>query len=104
MNSSFPSSRSLRSRGSALLTVMIFTFVMALLLASILGWSITEYRFNVRTAYLIEAHNAAEAVSEYGAAQVEYLASNISPTPSMDPASGQTVDFQHNPLQLPFVV
>jgi hypothetical protein len=83
---------------------MIFTFVMALLLASILGWSITEYRFNVRTAYLIEAHNAAEAVSEYGAAQVEYLASNISPTPSMDPASGQTVDFQHNPLQLPFVV
>jgi len=88
-----------RSRGSALITAVIFTFVTSLLMASILGWAVVERRLNARAAYLNEARNAAEAVCEYGAAQVKYAATNLTPVPSFEPNAPGLVT--NSPLQLP---
>jgi hypothetical protein len=57
-------------RGSALVTVMLFSFVLLTLAGSVMQWSITERRLNSRSGYWLEARNAAEAVSEYGCYQV----------------------------------
>jgi len=59
-----------RERGSALLTVLLFTFLLISLGASIMGWSLSERRLNMRNARWLEARNAAEAVAEYGCYQV----------------------------------
>jgi hypothetical protein len=73
---------------------MIFTVILFLLAGSILGWSLTERRLNMRHAYLLEAHNAAEAVAEYGASQIVSRFNSYAIPPSMNPA-GST------PLVLP---
>lgn len=55
-----------RQRGSALITVLIFSFVLLTLVASVMQWSVSERRLNTRSASWLEARNAAEAVAEYG--------------------------------------
>lgn len=88
MNSSRSFSSLRRSRGSAFLTVLIFTFIMVMLVASVLGWSLTERRLNTDNGYWLEASNAAEALAEYGLSQVARLYdSNPAPSNSyFDPA------------------
>ena len=59
-----------RRRGSALLTVILFTIVMLILVESVLKLSLSERRLNSGTSNWLEARNAAEALAEYGFAQV----------------------------------
>lgn len=74
----------LSRRGSALLSVVVFTTVALLLVASLLNWGMTERRLNYRNALRLEARNAAEALAEYGFAQIrEKMASRSSVT--LDP-------------------
>ena len=58
------------TRGSAFITVVILTTVLFLICASILGWAYTERKLNYRSSLRLEARNAAEAVAEYGFAQI----------------------------------
>jgi Tfp pilus assembly protein PilX len=81
-------------RGSALVTVLLFTFLLAAIVASILQWSLTERRMNVRSGYWFEARNAAEAVAEFGASQIATQFSNAASPPSFDPGGS-------SPLVLP---
>jgi hypothetical protein len=67
-----------RRRGSALVGVIIFVSLILLIVASVMGYSITERRLNLREALRLEARNAAEAVSEYGVSQVRQLMENRS--------------------------
>ena len=60
-------------RGSALVTVMMLGLALILIVTSILGYSLNERRLNYREAMRLEARNAAEAMSEYGLAQVRQL-------------------------------
>lgn len=60
-------------RGSALVTVIIFSMMVMLVVTSTLGYSLNERRLNHREALRLEARNAAEAISEYGLAQVRQL-------------------------------
>lgn len=64
------SSPARRTRGSAFITVVIFTTVLMILIASLLGWSVTERRLNYRNSLRLEARNAAEAIAEYGFYQI----------------------------------
>lgn len=59
-----------RQRGSALITVLLFAFILLLLAGSVTQWSVTERRMNARNGYWLEARNAAEAVTEYACYQV----------------------------------
>jgi hypothetical protein len=75
-----------KNRGSAFIAVMIFTTVLLLITAGMLNLSLVERKLNKRNAYWLEARNAAEAVAEYGAAQV-ITSYESHPTPnSFDPA------------------
>lgn len=78
----FPVSSAWRlQRGSALVTVMLFSFVLLTLAGSVMQWSITERRLNSRSGYWLEARNAAEAVAEYGCFQVaQAFNSKMNPT------------------------
>ena len=75
------SSTTLR-RGSALITVLLFTFALLLLVSSILSWSLTERRMNTRNALWIEARNAAETAAQYGLAQVRTIFESQASPPS----------------------
>ncbi len=57
-------------RGSALISVLVFGFALALIATSVLVWSTNETKVSLRNTAWLEARNAAEAVAEYGAAQV----------------------------------
>ena len=57
-------------RGSALVTTMMLSMALLIIIASILGYSLSERRLNYREAMRLEARNAAEAMAEYGMAQV----------------------------------
>jgi hypothetical protein len=59
------------TRGSALLSVVVFTTVSLLIVASLLSWSMTERRLNYRNALRLEARNAAEGLAEYGFSQIK---------------------------------
>jgi Tfp pilus assembly protein PilX len=83
-----------RIRGSAFVTVIMFTTVMFLLAGSIIRWSLTERRLNGRNASWLEARNGAEAVAEYGFAQIVTQFNSYATPPSFNP-SGST------PLTLP---
>ncbi len=81
------SSASTPRRGSAFVTVMMFTCVMFILSASLIKWSLTERRLNMRNASWLEARNGAEAVAEYGFAQiVTQFNANATP-PTFDPTT-----------------
>ncbi len=74
-----PKSRPSRPRrGSVLVTVMIISLSLSVLIAGLLNYSVTERRINVRHALRLEARNAAEAVVEYGFAQLRYKFDNRS--------------------------
>ena len=60
----------LRRRGSALITVVILTAVMALLTASMLSYTLTERRGNERNRLVLRARNMAENISVYAAEQL----------------------------------
>jgi hypothetical protein len=77
-----------RERASALVTVLLFCFLLFTLIGSLMRWSATERGLSDRSAALIEARNAAEAVAEYGAFQV-VAAFNSRMNPTFE-AGGQT--------------
>jgi hypothetical protein len=51
---------------------MIIAVSMSVLISGLLGWSLTERKMNVRHAFRLEARNAAEALVEFGFAQLRY--------------------------------
>ncbi|MBX3750400.1 MAG: hypothetical protein KF897_09950 [Opitutaceae bacterium] len=57
-------------RGSALLTVVLLTAVMAILTASMLSYTLTERRGNERNRLILRAKNTAENISLYAAEQI----------------------------------
>jgi Tfp pilus assembly protein PilX len=87
MNSSITPPLSRRPRGSALLTVIILATVMTLIAGAILTWSVAERRMNVRNSYWLEAHNAAEALCEFGVAQVVNRYNNVANPPNFTPGT-----------------
>jgi hypothetical protein len=92
-----PTHRSLSSsptRGSAFITVLLYSFLLLTLIASLLQWSLHERRMNSRTAYFLEARNAAEALAEYGFSQIATQFSSHASVPSFDPQGS-------SPLLLP---
>lgn len=72
------------ARGSALLSVVVFTTVALLLVGSLLNWGVTERRLNYRNALRLEARNAAEALAEYGFSQIRQKLESRS-TVNLDP-------------------
>jgi hypothetical protein len=81
-------------RGSAFVTVLLYTFLILTLVATILDWSLNERRMNMRASYYLEARNAAEALGEYGFSQIASQFTRYASVPSFDP-QGAT------PLELP---
>lgn len=80
-----------RERGSALVTVIMFTLVLVILAGSVMRWAMTERQLNSRAAYWMEARNASEAVSEYGCYQVaQAFATKMNPDFS---AAGTPITF-----------
>lgn len=65
-----PSLLSRADRGSALLTVVMLTGMMALLTASMLKYTITERRGNERNRVMLQAKNMSENISLYAAEQI----------------------------------
>jgi hypothetical protein len=57
-------------RGSALITVAIVSSMIVLLIGSMLQYSLSERKLNSRHVARLEARNAAEALAEFGAAQI----------------------------------
>lgn len=57
-------------RGSAILLVLIFSSVLAVLSGSLVSYTLTERRLNHANALRFEAKNAAEAALEYAAAEM----------------------------------
>ncbi len=72
ITASNPRLRRCSRRGSALIVVIIFTTVMAVAVASVLKWSITERRLNGRHTIRLEARNVAEAAAEHAFAQIRH--------------------------------
>jgi len=83
-----------RTRGSAFITVLLYSFLLLTLVASVLQWSLHERRMNARAAYFLEARNAAEALAEYGFSQIATQFSSHASVPSFDPQGS-------SPLSLP---
>jgi len=88
-----------RKGGSAFITVILFTFMIAVLIGSIISWSRNERLLTVRNAHWLEARTAAEALAEYGFAQVSHQFDGHSTAPTFDPALGTTTT--NFPMQLP---
>ena len=90
-----------RTRGSAFVTVLLFTFLLLTLVASILKWSLSERQLNIRASYWLEARNAAEAVAEYGFSQIATQFSSHANPPSFDPGGSSPLVLPptHSPLQ-----
>ncbi len=78
------------ARGSIILGVVIFTSVSLLIIASLLSWSMTERKMNYRHALRLEARSAAEALAEYGFAQIREKMATRS-TISLDPAGSDAL-------------
>ncbi len=89
--SSFQSARA-PGRGSALISVLIFTTILLLLSGSVLQWTRNESKMTTRSANLIEARNAAEAVEEYGCYLVAQ-AFNTSMNPTFGTGGTTTISF-----------
>ena len=89
MNTNLVSARG--RRGSALLTVLLFTFLLAAIVASMLQWAIHERRMNTRTGYWMEARNASEALVEFGSSQIATQFSTTASPATFDPAGSSPV-------------
>lgn len=59
-----------RRKGSALITVLLLSGALAILTASVLGYTISERRANERQRLILRARNMAENVSVYAAEQL----------------------------------
>ena len=80
------------SRGSALITTVIFCAILLALIGSVLQYSVNERRLNNRAKLLYETRTAAESISEYGIAQVKnILDSNRTFTDSTWSATDQSM-------------
>lgn len=92
---------------------IIFSSVLAIVLASMLKWMMTEVSMNRRALLRLEARNAAESIAEYGFCQIRYrmensatfLANAFTPSgatpltlPSSSLFSGMHVDTSANAL------
>ena len=89
MNRRPPKTCLARNRGSALATVILFSTLIAALVAASLSFSVAERRATRRHAYWLEARAAAEALADYGASAGAHLAcayADGSQAPSFDPA------------------
>ncbi|TVR48911.1 MAG: hypothetical protein EA425_13430 [Puniceicoccaceae bacterium] len=84
-----------RRRGSTLVTVVFLTLILTVLVSSLLSYSLTEKRINVRHGLWLEARNAAESMVEYGFADlVRRLSTQVSlPEDELKP--------DNNPLTIP---
>jgi hypothetical protein len=87
-----------RRRGSIIITVAFLTAVMALLTASVLGFSLSERRGNERNRLELRAQNVAENVSLYAAEQLttKLYRSGSVPTGHF-PWSGNSTSVVHLP-------
>ena len=65
-----PQSTYTPTKGSALLTVIFLVFIMAMLSASIIGYSLFELRSNERTRLSLRSENVAENIALYAAEQL----------------------------------
>lgn len=72
-----------RRRGSALMTVVFFTAIMAMLTASLLTYTATEARGNERNRMILRAKNAAENIAIYAAEQLTTKLYRMGSTPVM---------------------
>ena len=59
-----------KRRGSALITVVVLTAMMAILTASMLKYTLTERRGNERNRLILRAKNMSESISAYAAEQI----------------------------------
>lgn len=66
------------TRGSALVTTVIFGAILAMCITSILSWVRAERRLDQRQFLRLEARNAAEALAEWGFYQVRAKVQNAS--------------------------
>src|SRR4051812_36120492 len=80
-------------RGSALITVVMLIFVMAMLSASIIGYSLFERRMNERSRLALRSENVAENISLYAAEQLTVKLQGMG-TPAVGhfPWSGSSTD------------
>ena len=68
-----PSPRALSSRrGNAIVVVFVIGTSVAIVVGSLLSHAATERRINLRHELRLEAKNAAEAIAEYGFAQLRH--------------------------------
>lgn len=84
-------------RGTAIIIVIVATMGIAIILGSLLNYSVTEKRLNQRATLRLEAKSAAEAVVELGFAQLvqRFDSKNSFPIDALAPKSGG------NPLTIP---
>lgn len=61
-----------------MVVAIVFCGVIAVLVASMLKWVMTEAGLNQRALLRLEARNAAEAIAEYGMCQIRYRMENTS--------------------------
>ena len=79
-----------RRKGSALITTLLLVGVLSAVMASILRYSVSERRVNHRHKLRAQADNTAEAVVEYGFAQLAYTFDNKTTVASNTFASGNS--------------
>ncbi len=83
--------RSSGPRGSALITVLVLMFMMALLTASMLTYTISERRGNERNRLILRAKAASENITIYAAEQLTTKLQRLGSTPVMPfPWTGTT--------------
>jgi len=72
---------------------MVLTTSLGVALAALISYSNTERRLNVRHELHLEAKNAAEAVTEYGFAQLRYMFENRTsfPVDALNPANADAL-------------
>ncbi len=78
-----------RRRGSALITVVLLMAMMAVLTASLLNYTMTEKRGNIRNILLLRAKNMAENITVYAAEQLSTRFYRSKPTAAA-PFTGST--------------
>jgi len=70
-----------KNNGSALITVIVFSLVLAVVSASILGYSVFERRMNERVRLTLRSENVAENIAMYAAEQLTTKLQRIGSAP-----------------------
>jgi len=63
-------------RGSTLVTTVVIVAALSLMFGGLMAWSLTERRMNLRNENWLLAKSAAEAIAEYGFAQLRFKFEN----------------------------